>query len=592
MSNIAKLKKKAAEYEARKHYEKALDLYEQVLTTRHTGDEERDVALYNRVGDIHYRIGNTEQALGYYEQAADFYAEGGFFNNAIALCNKILRYSPGRTVIFYKLGIISAKKGFTSDAKQNFLEYADRMQRIGKMDEAFRALKEFADLCPGQDDVRLMLAEQLARADKKQEALEQLEILYDTLESEGRKSESVATLERMKTLDPNFKPRRSITPRRRQKEGLVFLDLGEDESAETGEQRVEETEEQRVAETGEQRVAETERDTESAKADEEGKGQADGAPAAEILEVRKDASAGAGFEEQDDETEEVETVEMVDDFEATAEQAPSTDAGGAAGIEYIADVEQAAAAEPADKADAEEEEEAPAPSSELRFITPMESESELRGLDPIERAGHAGFGFVDLEVNGNGAHKENAFAEIEPVVAPDDDFIDLGEWLERNRTPSSTRMVAHDEEPENNEQKDFAEMLDKFKAGVSRNVEDADFESHYDLGIAFREMGLLDEAIGSFQKASRGPEQRVRASEAIGQCFMDKGEAGVTIKVLERLVHDPAMSDSQLVGVLYLLGRASEGLGRGAEAAGYFQRVLAVQIGFRDTASRLSALPG
>jgi len=84
MSNIAKLKKKAAEYELRKNYEKALDLYEQVLMTRHTGDEERDVALYNRVGDIHYRMGNTEQALGYYEQAADFYAEGGFSNNAIA----------------------------------------------------------------------------------------------------------------------------------------------------------------------------------------------------------------------------------------------------------------------------------------------------------------------------------------------------------------------------------------------------------------------------------------------------------------------------------------------------------------------------
>jgi lipopolysaccharide biosynthesis regulator YciM len=172
----------------------------------------------------------------------------------------------------------------------------------------------------------------------------------------------------------------------------------------------------------------------------------------------------------------------------------------------------------------------------------------------------------------------------------DDDFIDLGEWLERNRTPASTRMVAHDEEPENNEQKDFAEMLDKFKAGVSRNVDEEDFESHYDLGIAFAEMGLIDEAIGSFQKAQRGPDQRVRASEAIGQCFMDKGEAEVAVAVLGKLVHEPGMSDSRLVGVLYLLGRAAESLGRSGEAAGYFHRVLAVQIGFRDAADRLSAL--
>jgi tetratricopeptide (TPR) repeat protein len=149
-------------------------------------------------------------------------------------------------------------------------------------------------------------------------------------------------------------------------------------------------------------------------------------------------------------------------------------------------------------------------------------------------------------------------------------------------------MIAHDEEPEDNEQKDFSEMLDKFKEGISRNVDEEDFESHYDLGIAFREMGLLDEAIGSFQKAARGPDQLVRASEAIGQCF--KGEAGVTITVLERLLKNSSLSDSQLVGVLYLLGRAAESLSREAEAAAYYQRVLAVQIGFRDAATRLTSL--
>ncbi|MEP6508578.1 MAG: hypothetical protein ABJC63_10165, partial [Gemmatimonadales bacterium] len=55
-------------------------------------------------------------------------------------------------------------------------------------------------------------------------------------------------------------------------------------------------------------------------------------------------------------------------------------------------------------------------------------------------------------------------------------------------------------------------------------------------------------------------------------------------------LHEPGMSDSHLVGVLYLLGRAAESLGRSADAAGYFQRVLAVQIGFRDAGDRLSAL--
>jgi hypothetical protein len=71
---------------------------------------------------------------------------------------------------------------------------------------------------------------------------------------------------------------------------------------------------------------------------------------------------------------------------------------------------------------------------------------------------------------------------------------------------------------------------------------------------------------------------------------MDKGEAGVTITVLERVIRTPGMSDAQLVGVLYLLGRAQESLSREAEAAAYYQRVLAVQIGFRDAANRLTSL--
>ena len=530
MSNTAKLKKKAAELEAKKQYEKALEVYEQVLNTTRAADEERDVPLYNRVGDLHYRLGNNEQAISYYEQAADLYAEGGFFNNAIALCNKILRYSPGRTIIYYKLGIISAKKGFNSDAKQNFLEYADRMQRMGKMDEAFRALKEFADLCPDQDDVRLMLAEQLARADRKPEALEQLELLHDMLHADGRTAEAHATLERMKSLDPTFNPRRSLTPTPRKKEGLVFLDL-----------------------------------------------DFDGPAAAD------DDSTDPAVGSRSSKT--VDSAPILPPKEVAEPHVPD-------GLELTSLAEEPPHSEPAPAEPADEQEFVSHPAGELVFLTPPEEDpSPIARIAPIDLAPvadvpHAAPAPLDLgEPADYGSESANG-----SQASSDDEFIDLGEWLEKNRTPSSTRMIAHDEEPEDDEQKDFAEMLDKFKAGISRNVDEEDFESHYDLGIAFREMGLLDEAIGSFQKASRGASQRIRASEAIGQCFMDKGEAGVTMTVLERLVSEPGMTDAQLVGVLYLLGRAAESLSREAEAASYYQRVLAVQIGFRDAADRLSSL--
>src|SRR5947199_168200 len=131
MSNVEKLKKKAAEFEQKKQFDRALEVYLQIIGQTE-GQEDRDVTVYNRVGDLYLRLNKTDQAVNYYEQAVDLYTEGGYLNNAIALCNKILRHAPARHQIYYKLGKISAKKGFNSDAKTNFLEFADRMHRARK----------------------------------------------------------------------------------------------------------------------------------------------------------------------------------------------------------------------------------------------------------------------------------------------------------------------------------------------------------------------------------------------------------------------------------------------------------------------------
>jgi len=226
MSNVAKLKKQAAEFELKKQFDKALAIYVKMLESFDPNDAELDVALFNRVGDLMLRQGNVADAVDYYERAVDHYSETGFFNNAIALCNKILRHSPGRASVYYKLGKISAQKGFGKDAKVNFLEYADRMQKAGKVDEAFRALTEFADLCPDQDEIRLMLADQLTKAGRKDDAVEQLQILHERYDGDGHTAEAAATATRMRAIDPKVEPRAAASGRRKTTSGeLVFIDL-------------------------------------------------------------------------------------------------------------------------------------------------------------------------------------------------------------------------------------------------------------------------------------------------------------------------------------------------------------------------------
>ncbi len=574
MSNIDKLKKKAAEFEQKKQYDKALELYQQVLDFSRTHDEERDVPLYNRVGDLHFRLGNSEEAINYYEKAVDLYAEGGFFNNAIALCNKILRYSPNRSTAYYKLGLISARKGFTSDAKQNFLEYADRMQKVGKLDEAFRALKEFADLCPGQDDVRLMLAEQLARADRKPEALEQLQLLYDTLDAEGRTTEAAAAVERMKTIDPSFTPKKTITPRQTKKDGLVFLDLGYDDGV--------------PAEKTPATPGTAFRPEAPSKSTTPEPGSLDGLELTSLADNGPSPRVGAAP---------VTAAEF--DLIIPKNESPAgviVDRGGSpvtppsgtprrtpsASLEPLElpplDLAPLVAEPPVESADAE-------PQVETAPSAGSESASDGDALVPVLHETALGDPLAGLDVISTASTGEYPTEE-----ASESEYVDLAQWLEQTRTPQSTRMVAHDEAPLDNQQKDFAEMLEKFKLGVARSVDDGDFDSHYDLGIAFREMGLIDEAITAFQKATRGSAHRVRASEALGECFIEKGQPEVAVAVLEKVIVEPGLSEDALIGVFYLLGRAAEELDKPAEASAYYHRVIAVHMGFRDVSARLASL--
>jgi tetratricopeptide (TPR) repeat protein len=140
------------------------------------------------------------------------------------------------------------------------------------------------------------------------------------------------------------------------------------------------------------------------------------------------------------------------------------------------------------------------------------------------------------------------------------------------------------------EQADFDALLRHFKEGVSRALGEDDFESHYDLGVAYKEMGLLDDAITEFQKALRSRAHRLPAYEALGQCFVEQGRFQVAATVLSRALHEPGLDDEKRVGVLYLLGYSCEALQRKDEARGYFQRVYATDINFRDVAARLAAI--
>ncbi|HEX5726353.1 MAG TPA: tetratricopeptide repeat protein, partial [Longimicrobiaceae bacterium] len=201
MANLAKLRVEARRYEDREQWRDAILAYRQIIDNPE--GEEVDIALYNRIGDLHLRVNETELAVQAYESAVKAYAEVGLYNNAIALCRKILRLVPGRAVTYRTLGQISAAKGFLPDARHYFLEYAERMRRAGRLDESFEALKEFADLSPGDTEVRRLLADQLLHHGRANEAVEQLRILLAPLVERGDEHAAQQVREQILAIDAN-----------------------------------------------------------------------------------------------------------------------------------------------------------------------------------------------------------------------------------------------------------------------------------------------------------------------------------------------------------------------------------------------------
>jgi tetratricopeptide (TPR) repeat protein len=153
-------------------------------------------------------------------------------------------------------------------------------------------------------------------------------------------------------------------------------------------------------------------------------------------------------------------------------------------------------------------------------------------------------------------------------------------------------MRVEDEEPTGDEERDFAEMLSQFKRGIEANIAEEDWQAHYDLGVAFKEMGLLDEAIAEFQKALRSAAGRLRTAEALGSCFFEKAQYSVAATVMRRAVETDPSGDDAKIGLLYWLGRCGEEMGRHADAVACYQRVFALDIRFRDVAERVKRLSG
>jgi tetratricopeptide (TPR) repeat protein len=126
---------------------------------------------------------------------------------------------------------------------------------------------------------------------------------------------------------------------------------------------------------------------------------------------------------------------------------------------------------------------------------------------------------------------------------------------------------------------------------LEKPVDEGDAETHYDLGLAYKEMGLYDEAMKAFEKVLRAPGREVQCRVMLGMCQREQHNPSEAIHQFKQGLHANP-SDRERLSLYYEIGQTYEQMGDDGEALYYFEAVLKRDAHFADTGHRAEALRG
>jgi tetratricopeptide (TPR) repeat protein len=136
----------------------------------------------------------------------------------------------------------------------------------------------------------------------------------------------------------------------------------------------------------------------------------------------------------------------------------------------------------------------------------------------------------------------------------------------------------------------LADIFREFQKGVEKQLGKEDYETRYNLGIAYKEMGLVDEAIAEFQLAAKDDSRLLECASMLGICFLEKGMPKLAVKWFEKGLQAPGRSEDEYQALRYDLATAFEQAGDTARALELFTELYGQDAQFRDVAEKVRRL--
>jgi tetratricopeptide (TPR) repeat protein len=142
----------------------------------------------------------------------------------------------------------------------------------------------------------------------------------------------------------------------------------------------------------------------------------------------------------------------------------------------------------------------------------------------------------------------------------------------------------------------LAELFEEFRVAEEGDDVREDFETHYNMGTAYKEMDLMDEAIQEFQNAAGlvkpadGTSRFLQCCNMLGHCFIQKGMPEAAVLWFKKGLQAPGHSEDEYQALRYELASAYEELGDLKQARDFYTEVYGVDVSYREVAQKLSQL--
>lgn len=527
MSKATTIRKKALDLVRLQDWANAIKEYRRLVEL-----DQNNPNVHNELADLYLKTGQKTEAYDSFVLAIDEYTRVGLYNNAVAVCKKVLRVLPARMEVLNKLGLIRVRQGLGKEAESYYISFLDKA--AGGSFEAQTFMK-----------LAGTIAEEMPASPAVLQKLGQCLLGYRLNDEAGN------VLIKLYTLQVNL----GDTSGSEDTRGIVEK-LGFGAKLEAVRKLVTPTDRTVVTE-----------DNLWTKTHSEG----------ERIDVES-------------------TPHFSPPNKPSTAPAPPQPAGAVPGgpserdqwlLRLARGVGGSAKKAAAPVAETPEPTPAPVPPPapvEPKFVDVLDDVEEVEAVLAETEEDDLGLTAVEPPVE----EPEVEDDEIEKVMPPIP-------AVPPARAPMADRETSPPREsrPSPAARKDQSMTISALIQDDDANPDgEADYRSHYDLGMAYIEMDLLAEAIREYQIASKSPQFQVKCLEMIGVCFLKQNQPQLAIRQLSKGLSLIDNEGEESMGIKYNLGLAYELIGDLDSARTQFEDVYVVDVTFREVAEKIAKLSG